>query len=104
MQIQVHTDHNIEGTERIAAHVRGVVATALNRFGHRITRVEVHLSDPNCSKSGHEKRCVMEARIERRNPAAVTYEAATVDQAVHGAADKLKRALKSKVERLQNHH
>ena len=45
MQIQVNTDSNIEGREKLTAHVRSVVESALNRFSDRITRVEVHLSD-----------------------------------------------------------
>jgi ribosome-associated translation inhibitor RaiA len=105
MQIQINTDHNIEGTEKLASHVRGVVETALDRFRDRMTRVEVHLSDQNSGKGGvDDKKCIMEGRLEGRDPVAVTHQATTVDLAVHGAADKLKRALETVVERLQNHH
>ena len=45
MQIQVNTDHKIEGHEALAAQVRGVVKNALSRMSDHITRVEVHLSD-----------------------------------------------------------
>ena len=63
MQIEVSTDSNIEGREKSAAHVKGVVESALNRFSDRITRVEVHLSDVNSYKGGEDGiRCVMEAR------------------------------------------
>ena len=102
MQIQINTDSNIEGREKLADHISGVVEHALGHFSRQITRVEVHLSDENGPKSGqHDKRCMMEARLEGHQPTAVTHEAATVDQAVHGAADKLKRSVETTVERLR---
>jgi len=104
MQIQVNTDKNIEGLEELAAQVRATVAQSLSHFSAHITRVEVHLSDENGDKNGqHDKRCMMEARFEGRQPAAVTCEAATVEQAVAGAADKLKSSLESTLGRLQDH-
>jgi len=96
MQIQVHTDHNIEGHQALTDHVSGVVERALNRVGEHITRVEVHLSDVNGDKSGpSDKRCMMEARLEGRQPVAVTHQAATLDRAVDDAADKLTRLIES---------
>jgi ribosome-associated translation inhibitor RaiA len=104
MQIQINTDRNVEGHEQFAARVTGVVESALSRFSDRITRVEVHLSDENSGKSGQDdKRCMMEARLEGRQPTAVTHQAATLDQAVDGAADKLKRSLESTLARLREH-
>ena len=81
MQIQINTDRNIEGREALATQVSGVVESALSRFSDHITRVEVHLSDENSAKKGgHDDiRCMMEARLEGRQPVAVTHQAATVD-------------------------
>ena len=91
MQIQMNTDGNIEGHEALATQVSSVVESALSRFGDRITRVEVHLSDENSDKKdgNGDMRCVMKARLEGRQPIAVTHQAANLDQAVDGAADKL---------------
>ncbi len=101
MLIQVNTDHNIEGHEELVAQVEAVVEAALSRFGDRITRVEVHISDENGAKSGgNDKRCMMEARLEHRRPTSVTNHATTVDDAVSGAADKLQRSLESTLGRL----
>jgi ribosome-associated translation inhibitor RaiA len=103
MLIQVHTDKNIEGTEAFAAHVKGVVESALANVGDRVTRVEVHLSDQNSDKSGpDDKRCVMEARLEGQHPTAVTHQAANLDDAIDGAADKLQRSLESTVDKLHS--
>jgi len=96
MQIQINTDHNIEGSEALAEQISGVVESALDRVSDHITRVEVHLSDENSDKSGqNDKRCMMEARLEGRQPVAVTHQAATLDEAVDGAADKLVRLIES---------
>lgn len=103
MQIQINTDHNIEGHEVLATQVSGVVESALSRLSDHITRVEVHLSDENSHKSGqYDKRCMMEARLEGRQPIAVTHQAATLDQAVDGAAGKLTRMIESTLERLHD--
>ena len=103
MQIQLNTDSHIEGHEELAAYVRDVATDALDRFADRITRVEVHLSDENSHKGGEDdKRCVMEARLAGRQPTAVTHHAGTVDEAIEGAAGKLKRALESTIDRLQD--
>ncbi|MBL8201748.1 MAG: HPF/RaiA family ribosome-associated protein [Chromatiales bacterium] len=92
MKVQVNSDSNIQGRESLAAHVSGVVESALDHIGGHITRVEVHLSDENSHKaSDDDKRCVMEARLEGRQPVAVTHQAATLEQAVNGAARKLAR-------------
>ncbi len=94
MHIQVNTDHTIEGHEALAARIRGVVENALSRVSDHITRVEVHLTDESGPKSReNNKRCMMEARLEGRQPIAVTDEAATLDLAVDGAADKLARLI-----------
>ena len=104
MQIQVNTDRNIEGSEALAAYVSGAVESALDHMAGHISRVEVHLSDENGDKKGPEDmRCMMEARIEGRQPVAVTHQAATLHQAVDGAADKLTRMIEATIGRLRGH-
>ncbi len=101
MQIQINTDKNVDGHEQFAAQARSVVEGAIDRFRDRITRVEVHISDQNGKKSGlNDKRCVMEARMEGRAHAAVSHDAATVEDAVDGAAEKLARAIEHTIARL----
>jgi len=103
MQIQINTDSNIEGSEEFAAHIRGAVESSLGRFSDRITRIEVHLSDENGDKSGQDdKRCMLEVRLEGRQPTVVTHQAASMHQAVDGAADKMKRSLEDRFERMRD--
>jgi hypothetical protein len=47
-------------------------------------------------------RCMMEARLEGRQPLAVTHHAQTLGQAVDGAADKLCRLIDSTLGRLRD--
>lgn len=105
MQIQINTDRNIAGREKLTAHFKAVLKDALSRFSGQITRVEVHLSDENSHKTSglDDKRCVLEARLKGLQPIAVTHQAATLDQAVDGAAEKLKKSLESTLGRLHNH-
>ncbi|PTN12384.1 HPF/RaiA family ribosome-associated protein [Nitrosomonas aestuarii] len=104
MQIQVNTDHNIEGHEKFSDQVKAKIADALNRFSRHVTRIEVHVSDENSDKGGmNDKRCLIEARLEGRQPIAVTHQAATLDLAVNGATDKLKNAIESTLGRLDSH-
>lgn len=104
MKIQLNTDVHIEGNEALAAQVSATVEQALARFSEHITRVEVHLGDENADKSGQrDQRCMLEARLEGRQPVAVTQHAATLEQAVHGAAQKLVHLLDSTLGRLHDH-
>ena len=104
MQIQINTDSNIEGNEKFAEQVKSVVESKLSHFSEQITRVEVHLSDENSHKSGQDdKRCMLEARLKGRQPIAVTHQASTLDQAVDGAANMIKKAIESDLGRLHDH-
>lgn len=104
MKIQLNTDDHIQGNEALAARVSATVEQALARFSEHVTRVEIHLSDANGGKQGQkDQRCMLEARSEGRQPVAVTEHAATLEQAVHGAAQKLARLLDSTFGRLNEH-
>ena len=62
----------------------------------------MHLSDANSdAKNGtSDIRCLLEARPTGHQPVAISHQAATVTEAVDGAAGKLKRALESLLGRL----
>lgn len=101
MKIQINTDNNIAGREGLAEQAEATVESTLGHLAEHITRVEVHLSDENSDKGGsHDKCCMMEARLEGHQPVAVTDEAATIDQAIDGAAKKLKSSLEHTLGRL----
>lgn len=96
MQVLVNSDHTIVGGASMVGRIRNDIEVALQRVSDHITRVEVHLSDENGAKGGaDDKRCMLEARLEGRQPIAVTSHAATIDIAVHDAAMKLMRVIDS---------
>jgi ribosome-associated translation inhibitor RaiA len=103
MQINVNTDKTIEHHTGLNDHVQQVVQAALQRFGEHINRVEVHLSENNAKKSvDGDIRCMMEARVNGYQPIAVSDHNATLHQSIHGAADKLQRAVDSALGRLHD--
>jgi hypothetical protein len=94
MKIQINTDNNIQGREALTERYSADVASALANVSKHVTRIEVHLSDESGDKSGqHDKRCAMEARLEGRQPIAVTEHAPTLDLALHGACHKMARMI-----------
>ena len=102
MQVLVYSDNHISGTESVTERVESIVHGSLDRFGGRITRVEVHLSDVNGAKPGdRDKRCVMEARLAGLKPVAVSHQAPTLLEAIEAAADKLERAIGRLVGKLE---
>ena len=104
MQIQINTDHNIEGSEAREAWARSVIESSLGRFAEGITRVEAHFSIENAGKAGSgEKRCVLEARLNGRPPLAVTNHADELEAALSGAVHKLVHALEHAAGRETRH-
>ena len=103
MQIRVSSDSSVEDRREVTEQVEAAVAGALDRFREQITRVEAHLTDENSHKGGgNDKRCALEARLKGLQPIAVTHQAATLDQAVVGAAAKLKKSIEHTIGRLRS--
>ena len=100
MKVQINTDKNIEGHERVEAYFSGELEKSLARFEDKITRIEVHFGDENSNKSGvDDKRCLIEVRAANSQPIAVTEHAGSIEKAFHGALDKIKRTLTSTFEK-----
>ena len=111
MLIEVRTDGNIKGSEQSSDEVKAVVHAALDRYGDRIRRVDVHLSDAVGHKAGHDDKCCMiEARRDGREPIVVTHRESTMEQAIHGAIHNVKKSVESALgkettrDHLRDHH
>jgi ribosome-associated translation inhibitor RaiA len=103
MKIQLNSDGHVDGTEALTAQVTATVEQALAPVAGQVTRVEVHLRDESGARRGPtDQRCLLEARLQGRQPVAVTDHAATPQQAVQGAAHKLARLLDSRFGRLHD--
>lgn len=96
MQIQVNTDEKIKGGEDLSARVAADIHARLDRFSKHITRIEVHLSDQHGKKSGgSDKRCLVQARLEGRQPEVASDNASTLEDAFSGAVKKLQHVLET---------
>ncbi len=102
MLIQLNTDSNIAGDSVLVAQVEAIVQGRLDHFSEQITRVDVHLSDENSDKKvGNDaKRCLLVVDLAGLQPIEVSDRAQTVEQAVAGAAQKMKRSIDSTLGRL----
>ena len=104
MMIKIHTDNSLEGTERMETYFTSVVDGALTRFEENITRIDVYLGDENNGKFGtDDKRCTIEAHMAGRPPLAVVNHSDTIEKAVNGALDKMKRVLETTFSKLRNY-
>lgn len=99
MHVEVSTDTR---TATDTAGVAADVEAGLARFRDRLTRVGVHLSDVNGPRGGPDSRCVLEARAAGRQPVAVTNDAASPNEAVSGAIEKMDRLLSATFDRLDD--
>ncbi|MFT6443075.1 MAG: putative component of type VI protein secretion system [Crocinitomicaceae bacterium] len=103
MTIQINTDKTLSGNQKQKDFLASEITKALKIYEPHITRIEVHLKDENGKKEGlNDIKCILEVRIEGRQPVAVTSQADTVEFAVSDATDKVKTALKTIFGRIQN--
>ena len=104
MKIQINTDKNIDGHERLETYFSGELEKGLTRFEEKITRVEVHFGDENGEKfSLNDKRCAIEVRIANLQPVTVTEHADTIEKAFSGALAKVKKILTTTFEKMKEH-
>lgn len=102
MQIQINTDKNVDGNKRLVDFYTSEIEKELDRFDDKVTRIEVHFGDENSDKFGkNDKRCLMEVRIAKKEPLAVTEHAETVEKAFHGALSKAKKVLTTTFEKMR---
>jgi hypothetical protein len=104
MKIQFNTDKTITGNEKDQLYFNSLIADGLENFESHISRIEVHLSDENGKKEGlNSKRCLLETRLEGKQPIAVSCQENTVELAVSGAIDKLTASIETIIGRRKDH-
>ena len=104
MTIQINTDNTLSIEKRSSDYFTSQIAEALQRFDSHITRIEVHLKDENGKKDGlNDITCLLEARLEGRQPIAITNQANSIELAVSGATDKIKTTIESILGKTQKH-
>ncbi|MDN3675644.1 HPF/RaiA family ribosome-associated protein [Flavobacterium branchiarum] len=104
MKIQINTDKNIEGHERLEAYFSGELNKSLARFEDKVTRIEVHFGDENGEKfSLNDKKCVIEVRPVKLQPITATEHADTLEKAFNGALSKVKKSLTTAFEKMKEY-
>lgn len=100
MQIQINTDKNVEGNVRLVKFYTTELKNELSRFDDKITRIEVHFGDENSDKFGlKDKRCLIEVRLAKKQPLAVTGFAESIEKSFYGALEKVKKVLDTSLEK-----
>ena len=90
MQFKFNSDNFTDGDTSLATRIEEITRTKLGRIEDRLTRVEVHVGDVNGPRSrGEDKRAAVEARPAGMSPISATEQAATIEAAVAGAAQKV---------------
>jgi Sigma 54 modulation protein / S30EA ribosomal protein len=94
MKIQANSDNTIQVDATLTRFVEDEASRLLDRFAKKLTRVEVHLSDINNTRTGQaDKRCLVEARPAGGRPVTADAIAATTESAVSEALKKMQRLL-----------
>lgn len=104
MLIQINKDRNVSGERSLDEWVESEISGGLARFSDRVTRIEVHFGDVNSDKKFgvNDKRCMLEARLAGLRPIVVSHNAATLEQAVTGAVQQLRRSLDTTLGKLSS--
>ncbi|MFT5337947.1 MAG: ribosome-associated translation inhibitor RaiA [Sphingobacteriales bacterium] len=104
MTIQINTDKTLTVEERSSDFFSSQISKSLERFESHITRIEVHLKNENGNKEGFKDvSCLLEARMEGRQPIAITNHGDTMDLALSGAIDKIKAAIETIIGKNKQH-
>ncbi len=104
MIIELNADKNLTIHDEFRTKLTDVLTDELSRFSEHISRLIVHLSDENSSKNTiNVKRCMMEARLEGKQPVAVSDLGDNYELAVNGAVIKMRGSLDSIISRSRKH-
>ena len=79
--------------EEMIRRIEGVMEGTLERFGQHLSTVEVLVSDPENPDHRSGMSCRVEAHLQGAAAVSAMHQAYTLAEAIHGAADKLKRSL-----------
>lgn len=105
MIITFNTDHHKDGNADFRARYQTILTEKLENYSHEIKKLDVHLTDENGKKEGGEdKKCLLEAHIEKMNPIVSTNHAGTYELSLTGAIDNLKAALDKQMGKLNDRH
>ncbi|MCC5812592.1 MAG: HPF/RaiA family ribosome-associated protein [Ectothiorhodospiraceae bacterium] len=102
MQLQLNAGQGVELSEALEAHIKQQLQSVERRFGERLTRIEVYLTDVNGPKGGANKLCKLEARPRGQGPVVAESLHEDAYAAVSGASRRLESVLSTHYGKLDN--
>jgi hypothetical protein len=104
MKVQINTDKNIEGNERLEDYYTEELKKEFSHFDYKITRIEVHFSEETDKQfAADNKRCLLEFRLEKMDPLVVTAYSQTIEKAFDAAVIKATKVLITTFEKMRNY-
>jgi putative sigma-54 modulation protein len=92
-------DRNVELAEDGRKRIERSLRFALSRFGRRIRRVTMSLTDLNGPRGGVDKRCRVEVALEPRGAVFIEEDGSDIHAAVDRAAERLARVVDRQLDR-----
>lgn len=89
MQIQMNAAQGVSMSPALEEHIKKQLQSVERRFGERLTRIEVYLTDVNGPKGGLNKQCKLEARPRGGDPLMAELLHEDAYDAVTGAVKRL---------------
>jgi len=93
MHIQLNPAQGVTLSPALEEHINKQLESVDRRFGERLTRIEVYLTDVNGPKGGLNKQCKLEARPRGGDPLLAELLHEDVYDAVTGAVKRLESVL-----------
>ena len=104
MKIQINTNNIIEGNNRLEEYYKEELEKSYGHYETKITRIEAHFGEQTDKKFAHENnRCLLEFRLEKLDPIAVTAHADSTEKAFRDAVHKGTKLLITTFEKQRNY-
>lgn len=103
MIITLNTDHNMQADKAFTTSLKATLLEKLEKYSHKIRKIEVHLTDENGRKKGEDdKRCLLEAHIDQMESTVSINHADTYEKSLAGAINNLKASLDKRLGRMKD--
>lgn len=99
MQTEIHISQRLQEREELQEHIERRLDFALGRFGERVNRVSVHVSDENGPKGGVDTRCKMHVTLHPHGVLHIEQDDSDAEAAVEIASIRLGQAIRRELER-----
>ncbi len=102
MQIQINPGDGVHHSDALEQHIKESLGVLEKRFGDRLTRLEIHMSDINGPKGGVNKEVRIEARPNGLAPVMASATEDDVYDAARTAISKLEKVLSTRFGKLDD--